>query len=310
MSERNSGTALGYGAMGITVAVWAGFALTLRGLHASPLQSVDVALLRFGVPTLLLLPLLPSRLPQLRQAPRGAAVAVALGAGAPFFFLAAAGGAHTSAAAVGTLIPGLVPAFVALARRSGLAPSGAAPSGAAERGGGRIALALVLAGVIVLFLPDLMAGHGGALLGAGMLVLAAGFWAAYTLGLERIGIDPLASALLLCIPSMLVVGILLATGAMPSSLPAAGLADVLPFLIVQGVGVGFLAAITYPVAVRHLGSARAALLGTASPVLVAILAVPLLGEQLGVLTVAGVVLVTAGVVRSQLRARSDAREMK
>jgi len=299
MSERFSRTALGYGAMGITVAVWAGFALSMRGMHASPLSPVDVALLRFGVPTLLLLPLLPSRLLQLRRAPRAAAVAVLLGAGAPFFFLAAAGGAHTSAAAVGTLIPGLVPAFVALGRRWGVATRASA--------GGRIALALVLTGVVLLFLPDLTAGHGDALVGAVMLVAASGFWAVYTLGLERIGIDPVACALLLCIPSTLVVGILIGAGATPSSLPDAGLADVLPFLLVQGVGVGFLAAITYPVAVRHLGSGRAALLGTASPVLVALLAVPLLGEPLGPLTLVGVGLVTAGVVRSQLSGRVEAR---
>jgi len=136
-----------------------------------------------------------------------------------------------------------------------------------------------------------------------MLMLASALWAAYTLSLEAIGLEPLACALLLCLPSGLVVATLVVSGAVPSALATAGIADVLPFLLVQGVGVGFLATITYPMAVQRLGAPRAALLGTVSPVLVAVLAVPLLGEELGPVQLAGVALVTAGVVRNQLTTR-------
>jgi drug/metabolite transporter (DMT)-like permease len=276
--------------------VWASFALSLRAAGSSRLETADVALLRFCVPTLLLLPLLPSRWRALISAPRRAVGALLLGGGVPFFFLAADGGTHTSAAALGTLVPGLVPTFVALGRGLRILPDGPVAGTRASTG----ALGMVLAGVVLLVLPDLVGGNREGQLGAGMLIVASGLWAAYTLTLESIGLDPPACALLLCLPSALVVATLVAAGAVPSALGHVGMAEVLPFLLVQGIGVGFLAAITYPLAVQGLGAPRAALLGTASPVLVAVLAVPLLGEKLGPLPMAGVALVTAGVVWNQL----------
>ena len=288
---------VGYAAMAVTVAVWAGFALSLRGISSSRLQVADVALLRFGVPTLLLLPLLPSRWAALRRVPAGAAGALLLGAGVPFFFTATAGGALTSAAAVGTLVPGLVPAFTALGRRG-------RPAGVRGRRGG-VAVALVVVGVLVLVVPGIAAGTRGVLAGAALLVAASGLWAAYTGALARIGLDAVGCALLLCLPSTVVVAVLLATRAVPSSLATARFGDLLPFLLVQGLGVGFLAALTYPVAVQSLGPQRAAVLGTMSPVVVAVLAVPLLGEGLGPATAGGVALVTAGVLLAQAAPRRD-----
>jgi drug/metabolite transporter (DMT)-like permease len=286
--------AMGYAAMALTVAVWAGFALTLRGVASSRLQVADVALLRFGVPTLLLLPLLPSRWSRLRSVRPSVAGMLLAGAGVPFFFTAAAGGALTSAAAVGTLVPGLVPAFSALGRR---ARRGGSRDGSAR---GTALTALVLAGVAVMVLPDLLAENGGAMAGAALLLVASALWALYTTGLARIDLDPVGCALLLCLPSTAVVAVLIAVGALPSALGTVTLQDVLPFLIVQGLGVGLLAALTYPVAVQGLGPRRAALLGTVSPVIVALLGVPLLGEDLGPATVGGVLLISAAVVLGQL----------
>jgi drug/metabolite transporter (DMT)-like permease len=286
--------ATGYAAMALTVAVWAGFALTLRGVASSRLQVADVALLRFGVPTLLLLPLLPSRWSRLRSVRPSVAGMLLAGAGVPFFFTAAAGGALTSAAAVGTLVPGLVPAFAALGR---VVRGGRAGDGSAR---GKAVTALVLAGVAVMVLPDLLAENGGALRGAALLLVASALWALYTTGLARTDLDPVGCALLLCLPSTVVVAVLIAVGAVPSSLGAVPVQDVLPFLVVQGLGVGFLAALTYPVAVQRLGPRRAALLGTVSPVIVALLGVPLLGEGLGPATAGGVLLISAGVVLGQL----------
>lgn len=286
--------AVGYVAMALTVAVWAGFALSMRGISSSRLQPADVALIRFGVPTLLLLPLLPGRWSTIVRAPLGAAASLLLGAGVPFFFATAGGGALTSAAAVGTLVPGLVPAFTALSRRGG-------PGSVTAPKKGATTVVLVVLGVLVMVVPQIAAGHRAVLLGAVLLVGASGLWALYTTGLAGTDLDAVACALLLCAPSTVVVAVLIATRAVPSGLTHAGFGDLLPFLLVQGIGVGFLAALTYPVAVRSLGARRAALLGTVSPVLVAVLAIPLLGEQPSAGTCAGIALVTAGVLIAQVR---------
>lgn len=93
-----AGALLGWAALTVTVLIWAAFALTIRAIGHSPLTPGDVALIRFLIPAALLLPLLPSRLPALRRVPPHAALMIAAGAGLPFFLIAAAGGASTSAA--------------------------------------------------------------------------------------------------------------------------------------------------------------------------------------------------------------------
>lgn len=74
---------IGYAAMVLTVLIWAGFALSIRAIGASPLAPADVALIRFGLPTLLLLPFLPSRWPMLRRVKPLSALMVLVGGGVP-----------------------------------------------------------------------------------------------------------------------------------------------------------------------------------------------------------------------------------
>ncbi|MCP1170297.1 hypothetical protein NHG85_17465, partial [Limimaricola sp. ASW11-118] len=85
-------TLWGYVAIAVAVTIWAGFALSIRAIGGSTLAPADVALIRFGLPVLLLAPLLPSRLRALRRVRPMDAALVAFGAGLPFFFLASAGG--------------------------------------------------------------------------------------------------------------------------------------------------------------------------------------------------------------------------
>ncbi len=283
-------TLWGYAAIAVAVTIWAGFALSIRAIDGSVLAPADVALIRFGLPVLLLAPLLPSRLAALRRVLPMDAALVAFGAGLPFFFLASAGGALTSAAHVGALIAGTTPLSVALLllliERRGI--------GAAL---GR-ALALILGGVALL-----VAGQGGGLGtavlgGAGLLLAASLLWGAYTLGLRRAGLDPIGCTLLLGLPSLAVLVLLMGTGVVESRIASAPLAEILPFVAVQGLGVGVLASLAYAAAIARLGPARCAAIGSLAPALAALGAVPLLGEALTPLVVAGIALVTFGVYRA------------
>lgn len=265
--------------MAVTVVVWVGFALSVRGIGASTLTTADAALIRFTVPLLVLAPWIPRTLRRLRDERPVVLAGLCVGAGLPYFLVAAAGGRLTSAALVGLIIPGTVPVFVTLLAYTLWGWKIGLPQLAALGG--------IVVGVAV---------AGGEPPGSGTLVLllAGLIWAVYTLSLRVTVLDPLGTVIVLCLPSSLLTALLITTGTVSSTLPTAHSADVALYLIVQGLGVGVLAAVCYPIAIKRLGSRTAATLGALSPVLTALAAVPLLGEPLAGLP--ALALVVASVI--------------
>jgi len=274
----------------VTVLIWAGFALSIRHIGASALTVADVALIRFGVPTLLLLPFLPSRWQALRAVRPGDAFMVIAGAGLPFFFIASAGGAATSATYVGALVAGTAPLSVAVISRL--------LDGHFHTGTRWPALAVIAAGATALIMASPARDGADALSGSALLLGASLLWGAYTLGLRRAGLDAVGSTLLLAAPSLAGLLLLMATGVVSSHLGHVSMADASVFLIAQGLGVGFVASLAYVVAIRRLGAARSAVIGSLAPALACLLAVPLLGEQLTPSILIGVVAITLGVIFS------------
>ncbi|MFD9452593.1 DMT family transporter [Streptomyces sp. NPDC059985] len=291
--------AQGMAALLVTVAIWAAFALSARALSASTLLPADAALLRFGVPLVVLLPALWRRRARIAAVRPGPAIKIVCGAGVPFFLAAMHGGALTSAAFVGSIVPGMVPLFVSAlmaARGRGL-PRGAQTAG----------LALIATGVVALVWRHVVPVDTDVLAGAGTLLVASGLWALYTVGLRDVDLDPVGSIGLLCLPSFAVIALLVLTGVLPTGIAHAEGADILLFLVVQGLGVGLCAGLLYAFAIRRLGAERASVVGSLSPVAVVLLAVPLLGEKPALAVLVGVPLITAGVVLANRRPRPHAR---
>ncbi|WP_157603143.1 MULTISPECIES: DMT family transporter [unclassified Rathayibacter] len=274
-------------AMIATVATWAGFALSIRGIGGSGLTSNDVALLRFGLPLLVLAPAIPRALRSIRRESPLTLACLALGAGLPYFLTAALGGRLTSAALVGLVIPGSVPVFVALLALGLMR----------ERPG---AARLVGLGSIVVGVAVIVALTAATSIALGIaILLAAGLlWAVYTLGLRRTRLTPVSVVVTVCAPSFLLSLLAALTGALPTTLltGSAEPSAVASFALVQGVGVGVVAALAYTVAVQHLGSGRAAAFGSLSPVVTALVALPLFGESLPPGDIVGLALVVLGVV--------------
>src|SRR5438552_7799098 len=158
----------GYLAMLVTLVIWTGFVLSIRAIGKSPLTSADVALLRFGIPGIALLPLLRSRWPGLIKVRPAHAAMILIGGGLPFFFAAAAGGSATSAAYVGALISGTAPLFVAVL---GVVLYRQVVSGWRTAG-----LALIALGVVALLWTNLSMLRGSMLGGAAILLGASGLW--------------------------------------------------------------------------------------------------------------------------------------
>lgn len=270
------------------VSIWAAFALSARALSTSTLLPADAALLRFGVPLLVLAPALWRRRRRIAAVRPGPAAEIICGAGVPFFLAAMHGGALTSAAFVGSIVPGMVPLFVTalMTARGHSAPRGTQVAG----------LLLLAAGVAALVRRYVVPVDAAVLEGAGTLLVASGLWALYTVGLRDVDLDPVGSIGLLCLPSFAVIAALALTGVLPTGLAHAAGADIALFLVVQGLGVGLCAGLLYAVAIRRLGAERSAVGGSLSPVAVVLLAVPLLGEAPTPAVLIGVPLITAGVV--------------
>ncbi|MCY9784087.1 DMT family transporter [Nocardiopsis sp. EMB25] len=293
-----SSRAVGMLALLLTVTIWAGFALSARALGDSTLSPADAALLRFGVPLVVLAPALWRRRHRLAAVRPGPAAKIICGAGVPFFLAAMYGGSLTSAAFVGAIVPGMVPLFVSALMVAG--------GGSAPRGTQPVGLALIVAGAAALVWRHTAELDADVLLGSGTLLVASGLWALYTVGLREVDLDPVGSIGLLCLPSFAVVGLLALTGVLPTGLARAAVADLALFLVVQGLGVGLCAGLLYAFAIRRLGPQTSSVVGSLSPVVVVLLAIPLLDESPTLSVLVGVPLIATGVVLANRRPRPKA----
>ncbi|HEY1121560.1 MAG TPA: DMT family transporter [Haloferula sp.] len=271
------------------VIIWAGFALTIRAIGASALSPADVALMRFVVPAVTLLAFLPRRWARLKEVRFSDGLMIWFG-GVPFFFIATEGARTTSAAHVGALIAGTAPLSVALLGR--FLDRRAIPRRQ------WMPLGLIVAGAIGIAAARGTEGMGESLKGFGFLAVASLLWGTYTLGVKRTGLDAIGNTLPLALGSLVVLSFTLATGITPSHFGHFTFHQALPFLLIQGLGVGLLATVGYAFAITRLGSAKSSAIGSLAPALAAILAVPVLGESLGVITVLSIALITLGVVLS------------
>lgn len=193
---------------------------------------VDSALLRFGTPLVLLIPVLPKAFRALRRE-RTTVVALLLAGGLPHFLLFAFGAQLTTAALTGTLVPGTVPLFVAA-----LTYARTRRRLSASRVG---ALTAISTGVV---LCAVLAGGAATLGGVAILVTGGFVWAVYTFGLQRTRLTPMELLVVVCAGSIAAVG------------------------------------------------------GVASPVLTAVVAVPLFGEELSGGMVVALMLIAVDVLAS------------
>jgi drug/metabolite transporter (DMT)-like permease len=275
------GTASALGA----ILIWGGWIIATR--HAA--QTLDlsiVALLRYGIPALALMPL------WLRTGllPRGvsnlALLAMIVGAGTPFFVTAALGMRFAPAAEVGPLLPGTMPLFVALLaglfyseRMSPLRKAG---------------FILIAAGVAVIVLPQIVTGTLSEAPGHVLILTSAFLWAVYTIALRRSGLSAYDATALISVWSAIS---LLPFGTMPliEALQQGRTTEIAVQALMQGVLSGIVATILFAIAILRLGPSRAAAFAALLPAFVAILAIPVLGEFPDALAVIGIVAASFGV---------------
>ncbi|MCW8354941.1 EamA family transporter, partial [Marinomonas pontica] len=121
-------------------------------------------------------------------------------------------------------------------------------------------------------------------------------WAVYTVSLRIAGLPPLVSTALMGLVSLLALIVLGATGLVSSGLAQASWEMIAGQVLVQSLLVGLMTGFSYGYAIQKLGAENMAAIGAFTPVLAALIAIPVLGEQLEGYSIAGLILVSIGVV--------------
>ncbi|WP_370279964.1 DMT family transporter [Pontibacterium sp.] len=277
----------GLTAMLATLVIWVGFLLSMRAENQSPLTTADLGLMRFALPAIVFLPWLFKCWPKVRRMELRYSLMIMLG-GLPFFYLVSVGTSYAPAAHAGALVPGSAPLFV-----TGLAVLVFGEPLPKRR---LLGLGTILLGIILLLGDALINFETGywrghlAFLGATLL------WALYTVGLRVAGLNPMEATALLCTSAALILGGLLGAGAVESTISQTSWAELWPFLLTQGIGAGIVGGVTYGIAISNLGAEKTAALGSFTPALAAIAAIPVLGENLSLSTLCGVLIIMVGVL--------------
>ena len=290
-------TMVGYAGAIITVLIWANWILATRHTAETQMRTIDLGLIRYGVPALVLAPvwwktgLLPKGVPFKLLA------LMVCGSGALFFQLTTFAIQFTPASSAGILLGGSMPLATALigvllfrerldiTRWLGL--------------GG------IVAGVVILLACSLY-GVQISWEGFTLLPLAALLWATYTHAFRRSGLSAVQSSAIIAVWSFLIhVGLAAIFG---SSLASVPLPEIGLQIVSQGLLSGLAATLAYGLAVQALGGTQAAAFTAITPVLATIGGGFLLGEEIGLAGIAAAIVTGAGVALSTgLLARKPAQ---
>jgi drug/metabolite transporter (DMT)-like permease len=285
MSVSNSSRA-GLIAVFFTICIWAGFILVSRHGGKSVLTGWDVTALRFGVGALIALFFLP----RVALPPYKVILLFSVFGGVGYAIAVYVAFRLAPAAHAAVLLPGALPFSTAVIAWLWLRQK---PSPSQ-----RIALMLVFVGIALTAADTL--SHGAHLTGMQMFgdllfLCGSSFWAVFTLLLRRYPVPPLTAAVSTTLGSAILY-LPIWWLFLPSTLNQAPAAEIAMQAIYQGVLVVFVAMMLYTFAVRRLGAQTVALLMAIVPGLAAMAAVPVLGEPLSMLTLAGLGAVTTGAL--------------
>jgi len=279
----------GFAAAMMTVLVTAGWQITTRYGVTTDLSPIDLALLRYGLPGLILLPMLARISPFPPGVGRGSLLLIVAGSGLPFGLLAILAASHAPVAHMGILLPGGIMAFVALLTVwiSGQKLPFPLFVGTILIGGG---IAILAAGTVATMSTKTFAGDA-------LFLLAAFMWAGYTLALRGSGLTAWHATGISAFWSLVMIlplWLLFHEG----RLFAASITDLGLQILVQSVLAGVVAVWSYSVAIRELGPMRTAAIGGLIPVLSGSGGALFLHEPLGILQAVSAILVLCGVLIS------------
>lgn len=302
---------VGIGAAVITVAIWTAFIVIARASAKGSLTPFDIALARVVGASLVLLPLgawLVRRDRATPGLPGGGAASFfglsplalrvtatcGLFGGFGYAVLAYAGFFYAPAAHASVLMPGSLPLWTtllaALLLHTPITPARA------------IGLACIVGGDLLVGGASLLrAFEGGEVWKGDLLFMSAALsWSAYSVLARRHGLDAVRATAAITVFALFsylpVYALLLAFGVLQSHLLTAPVGEVLFQVLFQGLGSVVISGITFVRMIQYFGPVRSTMITALVPGLSALGAVIFLGEPLYWNLMAGLVLVTVGIL--------------
>ncbi len=300
----------------VTVAIWAGFIVVSRASAALSLLPLDIALLRILGASAVLLPWggwLARRpgasrsLLGLSPLPLRPTVLTGLFGGLAYAILCYVGFFFAPAAHASVLMPGSLPLWTALLAVPLL--------GERITRSRALGLACIVAGGAIVGGAGLLSAFGGGEVWKGDLIFmcAACCWSVYGVLARRFGLDPVRATIAItafaCVTFVPAFALLVGTGVLPSRLAQAPWGEMLFQALFQGVGSVVISGITFVQMVRAFGPVRSTMITALVPGLSALGAVFFLGEPLSLNLIAGLALVTAGILFGVRAARPSAPDV-
>ena len=315
---RLSPRATGIAAAVITVAIWTGFIVIGRASAGRTLLPFDIGLLRVLGASAVLLPwgwwltrgrrdTASSSLLGLSPLPLRQTVLAGFFGGFIYAVLCYAGFFYAPAAHASVLMPGSLPLWTALLAalvlRDPITPARA------------LGLACIVVGDLVVGGASLLqAFNGGSVWKGDVIFMSAAFcWSVYSVlarkfGLEAVRATIAITAFAFCTYVPL-FALLTASGVLPTHLASAPWGEIAFQALFQGVGSVVISGITFVQMVRAFGPVKSTMITALVPGLSALGAVLLLGEPLGWNLLAGLSLVTAGILFGVRAARQKATDL-
>jgi len=286
-----------------TLLLWSGFFLSLRSGAHSELLTADIALARFVIPCVILLPLVVKAKDAILTVPKRYLLGMFVGSGLPYLLVAGTGMSYAPVSDGSALIPGTLPLFV-----SGIAVILFKQPLSSHRIFG---LCLVIGGIVLFLMHSFGNANSELLKGHLLFLLGSSMWATFTICARVSNLNPLAASGLVSLMSMLALFVLIVTGALNSYLYQQNFSDwpwreLSGHILLQGVGAGLIAAFTYLHAISVLGAERTAAFGAATPGIATLLAILAFHESPSPLSWAALTLICIGsLIASNVLMKKD-----
>ena len=316
VAPRFSPRTIGIGAAIVTVLVWTAFIVIARASAGRSLSPLDIAFARICGASLVLMPWGAWLVMRARASDPAAqssffglsplplrltAIAGVFG-GLAYALLAYTGFVFAPAVHASVLMPGSLPLWTAvlaaIVLRDRITP------------GRALGLALIVLGDLFVGGASLLhAMEGGAIWKGDLMFMGAAFcWACYSVVVRKHGLDAVRATIAITVFAFMtyvpVYALLAAFGAVASRLDTAPVGEIAFQMLFQGVGSVVISGIAFTRMIQYFGPVRTTMITALVPGLSALGAVIFLDEPLYWNLIAGLLLVTAGILFGVQRSRS------
>ncbi|WP_295891073.1 DMT family transporter [uncultured Vibrio sp.] len=302
----------GYLAIFATVLLWSGFFLSLRGGAISALTPADMALTRFVIPAIVLLPITYRARYKILSIPKRYFLGMVVGGGLPYLLIAGLAMNYATVSDGSALVPGTLPLFV-----SAIAIMFYSQPLSAHR---KLGLGLIVIGITLFLWTSFTDNHASnTLQGHLLFLLGSIMWAVFTISARVTQLPALVCAGVISLFSTFALVMLITFNGLDSALFPFNsdqtwimtikqwpFEELLGHLMIQGVGAGIIASFTFLHAISVLGAERTAAFGSLTPVVATLLAIVIFGENPTLTTWCGLTIICLGsVIASNVFLRND-----